>query len=110
MQYLKRAKENNMAKKKKSSRAAKRRAALKGFAKGKFQSPVHSNGFKQDVLIDMHGGDIGLDTAASANAAAILAAGAGKSYFRYGGTTYKVGAGGRPGSYVAASDDRNSVK
>ena len=106
MQSQKRAKENKMAKKKKGARSAKRRAALKGFAKGKFQSPVHSNGFKQDVLIDMHGGDVGLDTAASANVAASAAAAAGKSYFKYGGTTYKVTAGHRPGAYTAGSDDR----
>jgi len=94
-----------MAKKKKGARSAKRRAALKGFAKGKFQSPVHSNGFKQDVLIDLHGGDKGI-TAASSSAAAGAAAAAGKSYFRYGGTTYKVAAGHRPGAYTAGSDDR----
>jgi hypothetical protein len=94
--------------KKKGARSAKRRAALKGFAKGKFQSPVHSNGFKQDVLIDLHGGDKGLDTAATAQAAASLAAGAGKSYFRYQGTTYKVQSG--PRGYGALPDDRNSVK
>ena len=103
MQYLKRAKENNMAKKKKSSRAAKRRAALKGFAKGKFQSPVHSNGFKQDVLIDVHGGDIGIGGATS-NVAAATADAAGKSYFRYQGTTYKVVPAGR--GVGAGTDDR----
>ena len=109
MQSQKRAKENKMAKKKKEGkRTAKRRAALKGFAKSKFQSPVHSNGFKQDVLIDLHGGDVGLDSAASANAAANLANTAGKSYFRYQGTTYRVVAGGR--GVVASSDNRNSVK
>ena len=97
-----------MAKKKKKASAKGRRAALKGFAKGKFQSPVHSNGFKQDVLIDLHGGDKGLDTAASANAAASLANAAGKSYFRYGGTTYRVVSSGR--GVVASTDDRNSVK
>tara|TARA_R110002020_G_scaffold431075_1_gene640911 strand:- start:448 stop:732 length:285 start_codon:yes stop_codon:yes gene_type:complete len=89
-----------MAKKKKGGR----RAALKGFAKGKFQSPVHSNGFKQDVLIDMHGGEKGLDTAAHPAAAASLAAAAGKSYFKYQGTTYKVQSG--PRGYGATTDDR----
>ena len=93
-----------MAKKKKGTRSAKRRAALKGFAKGKFQSPVHSNGFKQDVLIDMHGGDRGLDSYASATVAAIAADAAGKSYFKYGGTTYKVGSG--PRGPVQTTDDR----
>ena len=97
-----------MAKKKIKASAKGRRAALKGFAKGKFQSPVHSNGFKQDVLIDLHGGDKGLDDAASAQAAASLAAAAGKSYFRYGGTTYKVQSTAR--GYGALPDDRNSVK
>ena len=97
-----------MAKKKKGARSARRRAALKGFAKGKFQSPVHSNGFKQDVLIDLHGGDIGLDTAAHSAAAASLAAAAGKSYFRYKGSTYRVISGAR--GYGAQPDDRNSVK
>ena len=97
-----------MAKRKKKASAKGRRAALKGFAKGKFQSPVHSNGFKQDVLIDMHGGDKGLDDAASAQAAASLAAAAGKSYFRYQGTAYKVQSTAR--GYGALPDDRNSVK
>ncbi len=90
--------------KKKGTSSAKRRAALKGFAKGKFQSPVHSNGFKQDVLIDMHGGDRGLDSKASASVAAIAADAAGKSYFKYQGTTYKVVSTPRgPG---ASADDR----
>jgi len=97
-----------MAKKKKKASAKGRRAALKGFAKGKFQSPVHSNGFKQDVLIDLHGGDKGLDTAATAQAAASLAAAAGKTYFRYRGTTYKAHEGAR--GWGALPDDRNSVK
>ena len=92
-------------KKKRTSRAsrASRRAAL-----AKFQSPVHSNGFKQDVLIDLHGGDVGLDTAANADAAANLANAAGKTYFRYGGTTYKVVPAGR--GVGAGADDRNSVR
>ena len=97
-----------MAKKKKGARSARRRAALKGFAKGKFQSPVHSNGFKQDVLIDLHGGDKGLDSLASANVAAAAANTAGKSYFRYQGTTYRVVSSGR--GVVASTDDRKSVK
>jgi len=88
-----------MAKKKKGGR----RAALKGFAKGKFQSPVHSNGFKQDVLINMHGGDKGI-TADTVHLAAVAADAAGKSYFKYQGTTYKVESTPRgPG---ATTDDR----
>ena len=104
MQSQKRAKENKMAKKKKAARSAKRRAALKGYAKGKFQSPVHSNGFKQDVLIDFHGGDRGLDSFASANVAAIQAQAAGKGYFKYNGTVYKVVPGAR--GPEAGADDR----
>ena len=89
-----------MAKKKKEGKStAKRRAALKGFAKGKFQSPVHSNGFKQDVLIDMYAGDRGTSSGGSGAANA-----AGKSYFKYQGTTYKVVSTPRgPG---AGADDR----
>lgn len=79
-----------MTKKKKS-----RRASLKSFAKGKFQSPVHSNGFKQDILIDLHGGDVGLDSESTANTAAVKADAAGKSLFKYQGTIYKVVATGR---------------
>ena len=101
---LLRSKESNMAKKKKGSgRSKSRRASLKSFAKGKFQSPVHSDGFKQDVLIDTYGGDKGV-SAASANVAAKLAGQAGKTYFKYGGTTYKAVAAGR--GYTAQSDDR----
>ena len=89
--------------KKKGTRSAKRRAALKGFAKGKFQSPVHSNGFKQDVLIDMYAGDKGISSGGSGSAA-VAANAAGKSYFKYGGTTYKVVSTPRgPGAGV---DDR----
>jgi hypothetical protein len=83
-----------MAKKKKGARSAKRRAALKGFAKGKFQSPVHSNGFKQDMLIDMYGGDKGFTSGyghPSQNTRAQEALAAGKTYFKHGGTTYKAG-------------------
>ena len=98
-----------MARKEKKKGSAKgRRAALKGFAsraKGMFQSPVHSNGYKQDMLIDLHGGDRGLDSAAgSANDAAVIANTAGKSYFKYGGTVYKVVSGHR--GPEAGADDR----
>ena len=43
-------------------------------------------------------------SAASANVAAKLAGQAGKTYFKYGGTTYKAVAAGR--GYTAQSDDR----
>ena len=97
-----------MSKKKKGSgRSKSRRASLKSFAKGKFQSPVHSDGFKQDVLIDTYGGDKGV-SAASVSVAARLAGQAGKTYFKYGGATYKVGSGLVKGrlSYSAETDDR----
>tara|TARA_Y100001963_G_scaffold131518_1_gene189038 strand:+ start:212 stop:541 length:330 start_codon:yes stop_codon:yes gene_type:complete len=82
---------------KKKGSAKGRRAALKGFAsraKGMFQSPVHSNGFKQDMLIDMYGGDKGFasgrfEAAATVRAGEALAAG--KEYFKHGGTVYKAG-------------------
>ena len=93
-----------MARKKKGSgRSKSRRASLKSFARGKFQSPVHSNGFKQDVLIDTYGGDVGI-SADTANIAAKEAGDAGKTYFKYGGTTYKAVAAGR--GFLAQSDDR----
>ena len=86
-----------MAKKKKGTSSAKRRVALKGFAKGRFQSPVHSNGFKQDVLIDMYGGDKGVvykfPKPGNAHTAARDANTAGKTYFKFGGATYKVASG-----------------
>ena len=96
-------------KKKKGAAASKRRASLKGFAakaKGFFQSPVHSNGFKQDVLIDLHGGDRGLDAEASVNDAAVVAEAAGKAFFKYGGTTYKVQTTGARSRGI--TDDRTS--
>ena len=99
-----------MARKKKKGAAAKaRRASLKSFAKGKFQSPAHSNGFKQDVLIDLHGGDRGLDHLASPTVAAGAADAAGKSYFKYNGTVYKVTAGAR-GAEAGADDRTGKVK
>ena len=98
-------------KKKNGARSAKRRAALKGFAKGKFQSPVHSNGFKQDILIDMYGGDKGFpggypNPAASVRAQQALAAG--KSFFKHGGTTYKARGVSHRGrtTYIATPDTR----
>ena len=81
-------------KKKSSSRAKSRRASLKSYAKGKFQSPVHSNGFKQDILIDMYGGDVGFRRGDIKSPplmqVAIDAGKAGKESFRYDGRTYKV--------------------
>ena len=91
-------------KKKGSGRSKSRRASLKSFARGKFQSPVHSNGFKQDMLIDLHGGDVGLDSESTANTAAVKADAAGKSYFKYQGTTYKVVS--TPRGAGAGADDR----
>jgi len=82
-----------MAKKEKKKGSAKgRRAALKGFAsraKAIFQSPVHSNGFKQDMLIDIYGGDTGF-TSGGSNTRAAEASAAGKSYYYYDGTLKKV--------------------
>lgn len=112
MQSQKREKESKMAKKKKEGKStAKRRAALKGFAKGKFQSPVHSNGFKQDVLIDMYGGDKGFESgyfnpAKTVRAQQALAAG--KTHFKHGGTTYRAAAvtSGRGTAYTATPDTR----
>ena len=81
-------------KKKSSSRAKSRRTSLKSYAKGKFQSPVHSNGFKQDVLIDMYGGDVGfkMDSVKSKPLpqVAMEAGQLGYQSFRYDGRTYKV--------------------
>ena len=113
MQSQKREKESKMAKRKKKdgARSAKKRAALKGFAKGKFQSPVHSNGFKQDVLIDMYGGDKGFESGYLNPAASIRAREAmeaGKTYFKHGGTTYRaagVSSRGRT-TYTATPDTR----
>ena len=85
-----------MAKKKKKdeARSAKRRAALKGFAKGKFQSPVHSNGFKQDVLIDLHEGGKNFTGNMQARAIAGNAArAAGKPYLKFNNQVYKIGTG-----------------
>ena len=83
-----------MARKKKKGAAAKaRRASLKSFAIGKFQSPVHSNGFKQDMLIDMHGGDVGFEYAyghPSPTARAEETLAAGKTFFKQGGNIYKA--------------------
>ena len=108
MQSLKSQKESKMAKKKRTGAAAKaRRASLKGFAK--FQSPVHSNGFKQDILIDVYGGDVGIEARSSAAAAAAAGA-AGRTYFKYDGQTYKATSTVDRGrtTWSAAPDDRST--
>ena len=82
--------------KKKGAASSRRRASLKSFAaraKGMFQSPVHSNGFKQDMLIDMHGGDVGFEYAyghPSPTARAEETLAAGKTFFKQGGNIYKA--------------------
>ena len=83
----------------------------KGFAKGKFQSPVHSNGFKQDVLIDMYGGDKGFESGylnPAPSVRARQAIEAGKTFFKHGGTTYKATTGTHRGkiTYTATADTR----
>ena len=116
MQSQKREKESKMAKRKKKDGAssAKRRAALKGFAKGKFQSPVHSNGFKQDVLIDMHEGGRNFTGSYSARAQAGNAARlAGKKYMKFNNVVYKIGTGNFRGNQYttfSADDKPNRVK
>ena len=102
-------------KKKDGARSAKRRAALKGFAKGKFQSPVHSNGFKQDVLIDMYGGDKGFESGylnPATSVRARQAIEAGKSFFKHGGTTYRATAAtsAKGGTVYSASADTRAGK
>lgn len=96
------------------SRSSKARASLKSFAskiRGKFQSPVHSNGFKQDVLIDMYGGDKGFESGYLNPAASIRARQAmeaGKTFFKHGGTIYRaagVSSRGRT-TYTATADTR----
>ena len=117
MQSQKREKESKMAKRKKKdgARSAKRRAALKGFAKGKFQSPVHSNGFKQDVLIDMYGGDKGFESGyfnPTASVRAQQALAAGKTHFKHGGTTYRAAAAtsAKGGTIYTATPDTRAGK
>ena len=111
MQSQKREKESKMAKKKKEGKStAKRSAALKGFAKSKFQSPVHSNGFKQDQLIDMHEGGKNFTGSFSARALAGNAArAAGKSYLKFNDVVYKLGTRNFRGSTYTtfASDDKS---
>jgi len=76
-------------------RSSKARASLKSFAsknRGKFQSPVHSNGFKQDVLIDMHEGGRNFSGSYQARALAGNAArAAGKGYIKFNNVVYKIG-------------------
>ena len=96
-----------MVKKEKKEKAS-RRASLKSFARGKgmFQSPVHSNGFKQDVLIDIYGGDVGF-TSGGSNARAAEADAAGKSFYYYDGVLKKVATS--RGSIVGVSADAADV-
>ena len=103
-----------MARKEKKKGSAKgRRAALKGFAsraKGMFQSPVHSNGYKQDMLIDLHGGDVGFSSGyaePNVNIRAAEADAAGKTYFYYGGALKKVATS--RGSVVGVSADSSDI-
>ena len=95
-------------------RSSKARASLKSFAskiRGKFQSPVHSNGFKQDVLIDMYGGDKGFESGyfnPAPSVRARQAMQAGKTFFKHGGTIYRaagVSSRGRT-TYTATADTR----
>jgi hypothetical protein len=101
-----------MARKEKKKGSAKgRRAALKGFAsraKAMFQSPVHSNGYKQDMLIDVYGGDVGFKSSDKhINTAASEASAAGKTYFYHDGALKKVAVTARGSIYgtSASSDD-----
>tara|TARA_R110002020_G_scaffold52724_3_gene147887 strand:+ start:6377 stop:6712 length:336 start_codon:yes stop_codon:yes gene_type:complete len=99
-------------KEKKKGSAKGRRAALKGFAsraKGMFQSPVHSNGYKQDMLIDVYGGDVGFKSSdIHVNTAAGQAHAAGKTYFYHDGELKKAVASGR-GSISGVSTDSSDV-
>ena len=83
-----------MSIKKKKGSAKGRRSALKSFASkaAKFQSPVHSNGFKQDVLIDLYGGDRGHKTGGGQTEAQVAKAAdlAGKSHFLWDGRMKRV--------------------
>lgn len=98
-----------MAKRKKGKG---RRAALKTFArKGKFQSPAHSDGFKQDVLIDLYGGDVGYaDTGANAMALSAEMVTAGKTYIRHGGVLKKVVSAGRGTTLEAVAGSEKTTR
>ena len=76
-------------------RSSKARKSLKSFAsknRGKFQSPVHSNGFKQDVLIDLHESGRNFTGSYGQRAKAGTAARlAGKSYLKFNNQVYKIG-------------------
>ena len=75
--------------------SSKARKSLKSFAsknRGKFQSPVHSNGFKQDVLIDMHqGGRNFTGSFYKRYLAGNAARAAGKGYLKFDNVVYKLG-------------------
>lgn len=109
-------------KKEKKSKSSKRRSSkarnsLKSFAskiRGKIQSPVHSNGFKQDQLIDMHEGGKNFTGSFSVRAQAGNAArAAGKSYLKFNNVVYKLGTRlfrGNPITTFAADDKVGRVK
>tara|TARA_A100001391_G_scaffold143574_1_gene101317 strand:- start:57 stop:431 length:375 start_codon:yes stop_codon:yes gene_type:complete len=93
-------------------RSSKARKSLKSFAsknRGKFQSPVHSNGFKQDVLIDLHEGGRNFTGTFSARAqAGNKARAAGKGYLKFNNVVYKLGTRTFRGNQytIFASDDK----
>tara|TARA_R100000773_G_C4216488_1_gene115127 strand:- start:1459 stop:1833 length:375 start_codon:yes stop_codon:yes gene_type:complete len=98
-------------------RSSKARKSLKSFAsknRGKFQSPVHSNGFKQDVLIDLHQGGRNFTGNMQARAIAGNAArAAGSKYMKFNNQVYKIGTGSfRNFLYTtfSADDKPNRVK
>ena len=102
-------KEKKSAKSKASRGKASRRASLKSFAKGKFQSPVHSNGFKQDVLIDIYGGDVGFKSSdIHINTAAGEAHAAGKTFFYHDGALKKTSVS-RRGSVSGTAADASDI-
>tara|TARA_R100000700_G_C3111961_1_gene104603 strand:+ start:210 stop:587 length:378 start_codon:yes stop_codon:yes gene_type:complete len=95
-------------------RSSKARKSLKSFAsknRGKFQSPVHSNGFKQDVLIDLHEGGRNFTGNMFARFLTGNAArAAGKGYLKFNNVVYKLGKGtSRFGTEYTtfASDDKS---
>ena len=98
-------------KKKKGAASKSRRSAVKRFAM-KIQSPVHSDGYKQDVLIDLYGGDRGV-AGRTKDVAAATAGAAGGSYFKWQGDkkTYRVATTRDPRSgrtsYSAQIDTKN---
>jgi|TARA_R100001510_G_C7656388_1_gene216367 hypothetical protein len=97
--------------------SSKARKSLKSFAsknRGKIQSPVHSNGFKQDQLIDMHEGGKNFTGSFYVRAQAGNAArAAGKSYLKFNNVVYKLGTRlfrGNPITTFASDDKSGRVK